>query len=197
MLTDKAVKAAKAKDRQYKLADHSSMYLLVKPNGAKLWQYSFTLFGKEGTFSIGEYPHVTLAEARTKQVWARSQIKEGRHPTRVQQDERDVLARAASEESANSLGAIWNEWNKKSSPSLSSPTRKQRAREVEQNIPEKFRARPINSITRRQLADLLSPIDERAPSVAKNVRQHLHSMFERAIDTGRLVRATPSRPPAY
>lgn len=37
-LTDIKVRTAKPMDKQYKLTDGSSMYLLVRPNGSKYWR---------------------------------------------------------------------------------------------------------------------------------------------------------------
>jgi integrase len=184
MLTDVAVKAAKPKSRPYKLSDRASMYLLIKPNGAKLWQYAFKLHGKEGTFSIGDYPRVSISEARKKQLWAREQVINGKHPTRVRQHELDQLALAAQAEKTNTLGAMWQAWEKKSSPRLAPKTKARRTREVNKDIPAKLLSRPIAAITRRDLVGLLDPIDERAPTVAQNIRQYLHGAFEHAINSG-------------
>ena len=41
MLTTLKVKTAKQKDRAYKLADSGGLYLLVQPNGSKLWRYRY------------------------------------------------------------------------------------------------------------------------------------------------------------
>ena len=41
MLTTIQIKSAKAQDRAYKLADSGGLYMLVQPNGSKLWRYKF------------------------------------------------------------------------------------------------------------------------------------------------------------
>ncbi len=40
-LTDTAVRGAKPKSKQYKLADGEGLYLLVKPNGGKYWRMDY------------------------------------------------------------------------------------------------------------------------------------------------------------
>jgi len=46
MLTDAAIKALKAQEKPYKKADREGLYLLVRPNGSKLWQQSYRFAGK-------------------------------------------------------------------------------------------------------------------------------------------------------
>lgn len=191
MLTDVEVRKAKPQAKPYKLADFGSMYLLVKPNGARLWQYAFRLNGKGGTFSLGSYPTVTLAKAREDCVSARELVKKGQHPTQARREQKKQRELAAD---AGTLEVSWHGWNAKTSPKLSKKTRARREAEIENNLPKSLRKCPIASITRRDLVDLLDPIDKRAPSVAQNVRQHLHGIFEYAINTG--VIASNPVPPA-
>ena len=44
LLTDKAIKNAKPKEKQYKLADGGGMYLLVNKKGSKYWRLPRNLF---------------------------------------------------------------------------------------------------------------------------------------------------------
>lgn len=42
-LTDTAIRNAKPLDKPYKLSDAQGLYLLIKPNGSKLWQLKYRL----------------------------------------------------------------------------------------------------------------------------------------------------------
>ncbi len=46
-LTDVAVRAAKPREKSYKLADGQGMYLEVMPNGSKYWRSKYRIDGKE------------------------------------------------------------------------------------------------------------------------------------------------------
>jgi hypothetical protein len=46
VLTDIRIRWAKLRDRQYKLGDYVGLYLLVRPNGSKLWRFDFRFGGK-------------------------------------------------------------------------------------------------------------------------------------------------------
>jgi hypothetical protein len=63
-LTDAACRAFKPKPRPYKKSDGLGLYLLVKPSGAKLWQWPYTRAGKANVYNIGAFPDVGVAEAR-------------------------------------------------------------------------------------------------------------------------------------
>ena len=66
MLTDAAIKALKAQEKPYKKSDREGLYLLVRPNGSKLWQQSYRFAGKQKVLSHGKYPTVSLGKARTR-----------------------------------------------------------------------------------------------------------------------------------
>ena len=55
-LSDTAIRNAKPKDREFKLADSGGLYLLITPSGGKLWRQKFRVDGKERKLSIGRYP---------------------------------------------------------------------------------------------------------------------------------------------
>ncbi len=79
-LTDRAVKTLKTKEKPYRSPDGGNLYLLVKPNGSKLWRYDCAIHGNRITLSFGEYPSVTLAEARELHGVAIKNIAKGIDP---------------------------------------------------------------------------------------------------------------------
>lgn len=46
-LTDSAIKAAKPQEKPYKLTDAHGLYVLVTPNGSKLWKLKYRVACKE------------------------------------------------------------------------------------------------------------------------------------------------------
>jgi hypothetical protein len=85
-LTDAKVRTAKPTDKPYKLTDGGGLFLLVKPNGSKLWHYKYRLDGKEGLYSIGVYPDLSLLQARQQHQQARSLVAKGINPKTVKDD---------------------------------------------------------------------------------------------------------------
>lgn len=79
-LTDAKIRAAKPDEKSYKLADSGNMHLLVHPNGSRYWRLRYRHLGKEKTLALGQYPEVSLSEAREKRDEARKMIAEGIDP---------------------------------------------------------------------------------------------------------------------
>ena len=55
-LTDTQIKNAKAKEKEYNLADGKGLQLRVKPSGAKIWlfNYSRPISKKRANLKVGE-----------------------------------------------------------------------------------------------------------------------------------------------
>jgi len=64
----------------YKLSDERSLFLLVMPNGAKYWRFSYRFLGKDKTLALGVWPEVNLAEARDKRDSARKMVADSVAP---------------------------------------------------------------------------------------------------------------------
>lgn len=79
-LNDKAVAASKAGAKQLKISDGDGLALIVKPNGTKLWWFRFRFGGKEKTLALGEYPLVSLKDARQHTQDARRLLIKGIDP---------------------------------------------------------------------------------------------------------------------
>ena len=81
-LTEIQAKRSKPLDHAYKLADGEGLYLLVQPNGSKLWRMKFRFEGKEKLLSFGAYPPLGLAAARDKRGAAKALLAVGKDPMR-------------------------------------------------------------------------------------------------------------------
>jgi hypothetical protein len=66
MLSDIIIRAARPRDRTYKLSDELGLFLLVAPQGGRWWRFKFRFDRKEQLLSLGVYPEVSLAQARKK-----------------------------------------------------------------------------------------------------------------------------------
>ena len=86
-LTDTACRnAAPPADRPYvRLADGLGLYLEVTARGSKLWRWKYRFEGKEKRLAFGQYPGVTLAEARRERDTARQRLSEGIDPGAAKQ----------------------------------------------------------------------------------------------------------------
>jgi len=76
-LSDARIRSARPKERAYKLWDEKGLFLLVKPNGSRLWRWRVQQHGRETLLSFGAYPAVSLAQARTSRDQARARLAAG------------------------------------------------------------------------------------------------------------------------
>lgn len=184
MLTTIQVKSAKAQERAYKLADSGGLYLLVQPNGSKLWRYKFRISGIEGKQSFGAFPEVSLAQARGLHGDSRRLVAQGINPIQAKQERKIVQAQEQLERERGTFATVMAGWNTATAASLRPSTVKQRQREINNDLMPKLKNRPMDGITRLELTALLKDVEKRAPEVARNLRNHLWGMFEYAIDSG-------------
>ncbi|EHM6377909.1 integrase arm-type DNA-binding domain-containing protein [Salmonella enterica] len=80
-LTDTAIRKIKPTEKPFKMADSSGLYLLIKPNGSKLWYMKYRIDGKEKKLAFGPYPDVSLFKARQLRDTARAKVREGADPS--------------------------------------------------------------------------------------------------------------------
>lgn len=106
-LSDTALRNAKPTEKAYKLYDEKGLYLIVNPNGGKWWRFKYRFNDKEKTLSLGTYPEIKLAGARTQRDDARALVADGRDPGEA----RKQAKIQAKLESLNTFEAIANEWH--------------------------------------------------------------------------------------
>ena len=97
-LSPSAVANAKPKVSPYKLSDGRGMFLLVTPDGAKLWRWRYRRpgSGKENMLGLGSFPEVSLRRAREKREDARRQLSDGIDPCESRKALRVAGAAAAA-----------------------------------------------------------------------------------------------------
>jgi hypothetical protein len=106
-LSDLQCRSAKPRERDYKLFDGDGLFLLVKANGTKSWRFRYTKpTGREGLTALGNYPTLTLAQARKRRDEARALLLQGRDPV-----EQKLVARQEAELARKTFQAVALEWH--------------------------------------------------------------------------------------
>ncbi|MHC3123228.1 tyrosine-type recombinase/integrase [Acinetobacter sp. GN11] len=88
MLSDSKIRSAKPKEKLYRIGDSDGLCIEIKPNGKKYWRYRFQWLKKTQMMSLGEYPIVGLAEARTKRDEAKSLVASGTNPVEDKENQK-------------------------------------------------------------------------------------------------------------
>ena len=108
-LTNIEIIKAKPLDKAYKLADSAGLYVLVNTTGSKSWRLKYRFLGKEKVLSLGQYPHVSLLEARDARDAAKKLLAKGQDPNDVKQKQ----VYEAKREAANTFESVGLEWHEK------------------------------------------------------------------------------------
>lgn len=85
-LTDSKIKSFVVGEKIEKKTDGGGLYLELRPPATKTFRLAFRLNKKQRIYTIGQYPTVTLAQARKKALEAKELIKQGIDP--VEHDKR-------------------------------------------------------------------------------------------------------------
>src|SRR5215475_2266138 len=90
MLTDAAVRKAKPNPgKRIEVHDGRGLYLVIQSSGAKSWAYRYRVAGKSRKLTLGTFPTIDLAKARSLCSAALLKTKAGGDPAR---DHRSALA---------------------------------------------------------------------------------------------------------
>lgn len=122
-LTNIQITKAKPRDKAYKIADGGGLFLLINPNGSKLWRMKYRKDGKEKLLSFGPYPDLTLKNARLAREEAREQIALGQDPGAIKREAKEEEI-AAKTETFEAVATLYLEKLEKEGRALTTLTKK-------------------------------------------------------------------------
>lgn len=183
MLTEPKLKAAKSKDKEYKLFDGGGLYLLIRPTGKKYWKYKYRFHGKEKKLSIGVYPEIGLKQARQIHTQAKELLAQNIDPSLYKQREKERQVHIA----INTFSALTSEWLEVKKKEQAQSTAKRTEALLAKDITPYLGKRPIDEIETYELTSCLQRVVERgAIETAHKCRQIMNQVFRYAKQTGRI-----------
>lgn len=96
--------------KQIKKFDEKGLFVLVKQSGSKLWRFKYKYGGKHQEMALGQYPSVTLSEARKMADKARLLLVQGINPMEKKLERKRALK--SPERFFDKVALVWWE-NKK------------------------------------------------------------------------------------
>lgn len=155
-LTNTQIKQAKPKAKEYNLADGQGLLLRVKPNGTKLWlfNYSHPHTKKRSNISYGQYPNISLAEARQKREEDRKLISQGLDPKAV----RERIATQHAEAHLMTFEKIARDWLETRKSKLTDEYHEDVTRSLELHVFPRLGAVPLKDLTPAQAIQVLDPV---------------------------------------
>jgi len=180
-LTDTEIRRSKPGDSPYKLSDGHGLYLLVKPNGGRLWRWKYRFDGKEKLMALGTYPELSLADARERHVMARRQLANGIDPMGERKAEKTAVM-VATEHTFKKIAEQWLEhWRGNKSARHSETT----LNRLKANVYPILGNRPIAEVEPMELVRLAKDIEARGASdMAKRILQIVSMVCRFAVAHG-------------
>ena len=125
--------------------------LFVTPAGGKLWRWKYRFDGREKLMTFGDYPEVTLAQARERHIEARRLQTGGTDPMAERKAEK-----AAAENSFQSAARLWPaHWQDGKSPRHVDYVK----RRIESDILPCLGSRPISAFEAPEVVALTKAIE--------------------------------------
>lgn len=181
MLTDVAVRQAKPRAKDYKLADSEGLYLFVSKAGLRSWRFKYRFAGKERRLILGRYPEIGLKEARDRKADARRLLADGRDPG-VEAAKAKVDRAVAASNTFEMLARNWYDLQK----DRWTPVHAQDViKSLENEVFPWIGNLPVHEIDEPMVLAVLRKIEERgAIETAHRVRQRMSAVFVHAIAEG-------------
>lgn len=198
LLSDKtiraALKAAAVAGRPRKLSDGGGLVLDIRPTGSAWWRFRYWIDSRENMLSLGVYPEVSLADARTRRDGARRQIAAGVDPGQARKAERAARAEqetvaaleAAGAAPPGSFEAVARDWLASVHEAKVSDAHAARTRiRFEQDAFPWIGRRPIGDIEAPELLGVLRRVVARgAIETAHRLKDACGQVFRYGIATG-------------
>jgi integrase len=168
---------------------YPGLALRVSYGGSRSWVFFYRVHGKQRRMTFGRWPAMTLAGAREAWRQARTAVERGEDPAAAK-----VEARRREPDTVRSVGKQFAEKYLKRNR-----TGDEVARMLEQHLYPSLGHRPIETITRRDILDVVDTIEAKSSGARANrVLANVKRLFSWAVERG-IINASPAanvKPPA-
>lgn len=180
-LTATEIKAAKPKDKDYKLFDGGGLFLLVTKSGGKHWKFKYRFNGKEKKMSLGAYPAITLIKARAKREELRILMADGVDPNEKKKQEKETI----KSDEAKKLNTFYNvsqKWLKSYRSHVSENYHTKLGKAIKNYIYPSIKDKAIDKITRLEIIAIMETLKERELlETARRTVMLLNKIFKYAV----------------
>lgn len=177
------IQKAKPAVKSYMLFDGRGLCLLVKPNGKKYWRcrYIRPSTGKSTEVSLGLWPDVSLADARTEHKSYLSLLAKGIDPKALEQEAQQQ--RHFLQESR--FCVVAEKWHKTKKGKVSEKHYAQIWSSLENNVLPAIGDVPVSELKAPVLIAALHPVERRgALETLRRTVQRVNEVMEYAINSG-------------
>ncbi|MFN0264841.1 tyrosine-type recombinase/integrase [Tepidamorphus sp. 3E244] len=188
-LSDARLRSLKPGASIRKLSDGGGLQFWMMPSGSRLWRLAYRFGGKQKLMALGDYPAVTLSDARKRRDKARRLISEGIDPIEVR--------KAAKREAASvklTFSDIAAEYLQKVEREGRSEATLVKLRWYVALASKKLGRLPLNQISPAIVLSALRPVEGRGNyETAQRMRSTISRIFRYAVATAR-AESDPAQP---
>jgi hypothetical protein len=189
-LTDKEIKNAKPREKEYKLFDGGGLYLSIEPNGSKGWRLKYLIEGKEKRISLGVYDTVTLSEARVERDRLKKLIRDNIDPSLLRKTVKaQAITQAAIEQAEieNTFEKIALEYLERVRSAHAENTYELKKARLTNHVFPFIGPNDIATITRMQLLEVIHRIESRGNlETARKVLNVCGQIWQYAVTVGKI-----------
>lgn len=158
-LTNIQCQNAKPKDKGYRMPDSGGLFLWVAPTGKKIWRfrYRFPKGGKEKQIVFGEYPLLSIADAREHLSDAKKLLLQDIDPMSIKKEQQAGL----HTEQENTFEKIARAWFEYSKDNWTERNAGYVIRRLEQNLFKHIGRVPIANLKRKQILSAIRHTEDR------------------------------------
>ena len=183
------VRNSKPKEKDYKLSDGRGLYLHVAKSGRKTWRYRYEYIGKETTYVIGEYPTISLEQARTRRTEARELVKSGLSPTAERKDQKRILIEQVElkrQAEQNTFAEIAREWIRQQDEKWSYQHSNHVLNTLQKDAFPTLGDVDVSKIEPPMILQIIRSVESRGSyEIASKVLQRINAVCRYAVQTGR------------
>lgn len=166
------------------MADGDGLTLAIQPNGSKLWWFRYRFTNKPKTLSLGQYPLISLKEAREWALEARKLLANGIDPNEAKKTQRARLLEAAAPP-VDTVERIGKEWFDKFGKDWVEGHATKISRRLERDLYPYLGKQEIKTVTPAQLLAVLRRVEARgALETAHRLHQNCGQIWRYAVASG-------------
>ena len=163
----------------------NGLYLNVTEKGTRSWMQRMTIDGKRRDLGLGGFPKVSLAAARAKARENKMTARNGTGIAAPRRSPRPAPAPRSRASTAPTFAEALEKFWELHAPTLKEGNAKRTwTNSLKTYALPAFGDAPVDTITRTQVLDVLTPIWTRKPSVGKHLRQRMGRVFGWAMAHG-------------
>lgn len=182
-LSNTEVKNAKSKDKEYNLSDGEGLSIRIKPNGSKLWIFNYyrPYTKKRANIGFGQYPALSIAEARKLRYTARELLAKNIDP----KNDREDKAQEEKYTLENTFSKYVDAWKKLKTSQWKEPTIRRAHQTLSKHALPVLKDLPISQVKPKQIIAIMKPlIAENKRETVKRLCSFINQIMRLAVADG-------------